>query len=71
MEIQRQALNGLSQAQQQLFASAERIAAGPITPVNLAQEAIVQKMALRATEANITVLKAEDELLENLFDQRA
>jgi flagellar basal body rod protein FlgC len=71
MEIQNQALNGLAQAQQQLAASAERVAAGPLDAVNLAREALEQKQALRATEANIQVLKAEDELLDNLFDQRA
>lgn len=71
MEIQNQALNGLAQAQQQLAASAQRIAGGPLDAADLAREAVEQKQALRAAEANIKVLKAEDELLDSLFDQRA
>ncbi len=70
MEIQSQALKGLTQAQQQLATSAERLT-GPLDAVNLAQEALVQKMALRVTEANIAVLKTEDALLDSLFDQHA
>lgn len=71
MNISSVSLEALNRAFQQIDSSAARVARLPAADVDLAEEAVLQLEARRSAEAQLAVIKAEDELLGNLFDQRA
>ena len=68
INISSSATQGLQNSLQQLNQSAAQIARLPSADVDLAKESVQQITALRAAEAQIAVIQAEEEGLGILFD---